>query len=261
VSPFEHSIVMISLAQLAVVSLAFGGFYLSVTRFGRHRVAGYVCSVTATLAVAIVFSANLHQTWQARRDSEQRVWAARSQHLHRLQILLRAESASLTGIAQALHEGRYFTLIADDARHAVWQDGPLTPDVERHFPEYFGERERLIHDILDYDREVGRLRQMVSASLPLTGAAEPYRKMLVPALVSKCGGVSDGSADRLSAVRDALGAYDQYLCTADLTGLSQMLFDRAADLADAASRASEAAGRYAEETVLRGSCTYAPPEP
>jgi hypothetical protein len=41
---------------------------------------------------------------------------------------------------------------------------------------------------------------------------------------------------------------------------SQMLVDRAADLAEAASRASEAAARYAEETVLHGSCTYAPPE-
>jgi hypothetical protein len=39
-----------------------------------------------------------------------------------------------------------------------------------------------------------------------------------------------------------------------------MLFDRAEDLADAALLASAAARRYAEETVLHGSCTYAPGE-
>jgi hypothetical protein len=39
-----------------------------------------------------------------------------------------------------------------------------------------------------------------------------------------------------------------------------MFFDRAEDLADAALLASAAARRDAEETVLHGSCTYAPDE-
>jgi hypothetical protein len=258
---FEHPLFLTVVAAVAIVTLACGGFYLSVTRFRGHRVAVQVAAVTVTVAVSIVLSVALNQLWAARRDSEQRVWTARSQHLQQLQLLLRAESASLNGIAQALRQGRYFALVADDARQAVWQDDTLTADVERHFPEYFRERERLIRRILEHDSERGQIRQIVSATLQLTDAAERYRSDLVPALVNKCGGAAPGrslgSQDQLP-VHDAVRAYEQYRCTSDLARLCQSLLDRAADLADAALVASEAARHYAEQTVLHGSCTYAP---
>jgi hypothetical protein len=256
---FDDLIALTALAAV-VVAIAGGGFYLSVRKFPDHRVAGYAISVTATLAVAIIFAAGLHQLWQAARDRDARLSAARGAHLQRLHMLLRAEAASLKRIGEGLREGRYFTLVADDARKAVWQDEALTPDVERHFPDYFRERERLIRDILDYDAEVGRTRQSASATLTLTAATEAYRAMLVPMLVDKCGGVSRGNPPQFMAVPDAVHAFEQYLCSDELIRRSQMLFDRAADLEDAALRASEAAERYAEETVLHGSCTYAPPE-
>jgi hypothetical protein len=257
---FDDLIALTVLAAAAVVAMAGGGFYLSARKFSNHRLAGYVISMTATLAAAIIFSASLQQLWQVRRDRDARSSAARAEHLQRLHTVLREEAASLKRVGEGLREGRYFTLVADDARKAVWQDESLTPDVERHFPDYFRERERLIRDILDYDVEVGRTRESVSASLTLTAAAEPYRAMLVPALVDRCGGVSRGHASQFMAVPEAVRAFEQYPCTEQLTRRSQMLFDRAADLEDAALRASEAAERYAEETVLHGSCTYAPPE-
>jgi len=280
---FEHPMFLTLAAVVAVIVLAYGGFYLFVNKFPGHRGAGQVVTVTRTIAVCIVFSVGLNQLWGARRDRDQRVWTARSQHLQRLQILLRAESESLTGMAQALREGRYFALVADDARKAVWRDDTLTTDIERHFPEYFRERERLIRTILEHDSKLGHIRQIVSATLRLTEATEFYRSDLVPALVKKCGGaapgvsfnhIADNSAfrrmggrssgvrnpDQIMPMRDAFRTYEQYRCTSDLARMCQSLFDRAADLADAALVASEAARRYAEETVLHGSCTYAPAE-
>lgn len=273
----EHPMLLTLLSVVAVITIAWGGLYLSVRHFPVHRVAPQMVTVALTIAMAIVFSVSIDHVWGARRDRDRRVWAARDQHRQRLQIVLRAESDSLKRLAQALGEGRYFTEVADDARKAVWQDDTLTTDVERHFPEYYQERERLIRAILEHDGERARVRQMVSATLPLTEATEAYRSELVPALVSKCGGAAprlsfvrlagDGSVPRVNgglstsgSISDAVRTYEQYRCSPDLARLCQNLFDHAADLADAASLASEAARRYAEETVLHGSCTYAPAE-
>jgi hypothetical protein len=280
---FEHLIFLTLLSAVAVSVLACAGFYLSATRLSRHRVAAQVLSVTVTIAMSVIFSVCLSQMWGARRDRDRRVWTARHEHLQRIQQVLRAESESLKAIAQALREGRYFTLVANDARKAVWQDDTLTVDIERHFPEYFQDRERLIRAILEHDSERGRIRQIVSATLQLTEATEPYRSELVPALVNKCGGAAPGisfvriasdsalpriggdtagadNRDESIAMADAIRTYEQYRCRSDVTRMCQSLFDRAADLADTASLASEAARRYAEETVLHGSCTYAPAE-
>jgi len=280
---FEHLAFLTLLSAAAVVTIACGGFYLSAGTFPAHRVAGQVLTVTVTLAMSIILSVGLNQAWRAKRDNDRRMWTARAQHQERLRVLLRAEAESLSGLAQALREGRYFTLVADDARKAVWQDDTLTTDVERHFPEYFHDRERLIREILEYDSELGRIRHSISAALHLTDGSEPYRSDLVPALVNKCGGAASrvslvrlandsaarpsdhrvsGSerADQFEAMRDAARTYEQYQCPADLTRRCHSLLDHAADLADAAARASEAARRYAEETVLQGSCTYAPAE-
>ena len=262
---FEHLLLLTFLAAVAVLMVASAGFYLSVKRFPGYRATGQVITVTMTLALAIVLSVGLYQSWTARRERDQRVWIERGRHLQQLQLVLRTESESLYRLAAALREGRYFTLVANDARKAVWHDGPLTADVERHFPDYFRERERLIRDILEHDSILGRVRQAVSTSLTLTEAMEPNRAELVPALVKKCGGASpDVSFVRLAAdssqAADAARVYQQYPCTVDVARMCQALLERAADLADAASQASEAARRYAEETVLRGSCTYAPEE-
>jgi hypothetical protein len=262
---FEHLIFFTVLAALAVVAIAAGGLYLSIRALRHYRVAVQAVTVTATIAVAIVFSVGLGQLWGASRDRDRQVWAARSRHLSELQILLRSEAESLKGIAEALRAGRYLTEIANDARQAVWHDDTLTADVERHFPEYYREREKLIREILEHDSMLGRIRQAVSSSLELTEATEPYRSTLVPALVRKCGGAAPGVsfvrlADSSSPALDATQVFDRYHCTTDLTRMCQALLDRAADLADAALQAGEAARRYAEETVLHGSCTYVPAE-
>jgi hypothetical protein len=275
---FAQLLALTLLAVVAVITVACAGFYLSV-RFPGHRVAGRIFSVTVTLAMAIIFSISLNHLWGATRDRDQRVWTARGQHLQRLQLLLRAESESLKGIAQALRQGRYFTLVADDARKAVWQDDTLTSDVERHFPEYFLERERLIRQVLEQDGERGQIRQVVSASLQLTQTTEPYRAEIVSAVVNKCGGAApgisfrhvaaissppgmsaSGTPDQSDPMSDAIRTHEQYRCTVELTRMCQALLDRAADLADTALVASLAARRHAEETVLHGSCTYAPAE-
>jgi hypothetical protein len=263
--PFEHLIFLTGLAALAVVIVASGGLYLSLTALRDHRVGVQVMTVTATIAIAVIFSVGLGQLWGARRDRDERVWAARGRHLGQLQTLLRTEAESLKAIGQALRAGRYLTQVANDARQAIWQDDTLTTDVERHFPEYYREREKLIREIVEHDSMLGRIRQVVSSSLQLTETTERYRQELVPALVRKCGGAAPGVslvrlADSSSPAPDAAQIFDRYHCTADLTRMCQALLDRAADLADAALQASEAARRYAEETVLHGSCTYVPAE-
>jgi hypothetical protein len=279
----DHMILVTILAAAALVGVAWAGFLLSVKKLPGHTVAGQVLTVTVSIGIAIFFSIALNHLWVAKRERDQRTWTARAQHLQRLQLLLRTESDSLNTLARALREGRYFTLVADDARKAIWQDDALTPDVEHHFPEYFREREQLIQRILDYDTEMGRIRQVVSASLQLSEATEAYRSDLLPALVDKCGGAGPGvsltrtgdtytisrmspqssdsvTPEQLIPIREAVRAYEEYKCSPELSNASQSLLDRAEDLADAASIASEAARRYAEETVLRGSCSYAPTE-
>jgi hypothetical protein len=263
--PLEHLIFLTGLAALTVVIFAGVGLYLSITALRNYRVAVQVVTVTTTMAVSFIFSVGIGQLWGARRDRDERVWAARSRHLGQLQALLRTEAESLKAIAQALRVGRYLTQVANDARQAVWEDDTLTSDVERHFPEYYREREKLIREILEHDSMLGRIRQVVSSSLPLTEATEPYRWEVVPALVRKCGGAAPGVsfahlADSSRPAPDAAQIFDRYRCAVDLTRMCQALLDRAADLADAALQASEAARRYAEETVLHGSCTYVPAE-
>jgi hypothetical protein len=279
----DHTILVTILAATALVGVAWAGFLLSVKKLPGHTVAGQVLTFTVSIGIAIFFSIALNHLWVAKRERDQRTWTARAQHLQRLQVLLRTESDSLNTLARALREGRYFTLVADDARKAIWQDDVLTSDVEHHFPEYFQEREQLLRRILDYDSEMGRIRQVVSASLQLSESTEPYRSDLLPALVNKCGGAAPGMwltrigdsytfsrmrapssdsirVDQVMPTRDAIHAFEEYRCTADLAGASQSLLDRAEDLSDAASLASQAAQRYAEETVLHGSCLYVPTE-
>jgi hypothetical protein len=263
--PFEHLILLTGLAALAVGISAGGGLYLSITALRHYRVAVQVVTVTATVAIAVIFSVGLGQLWGARRDRDERVWAARNRHLGQLQALLRTEAESLKAIAEALRAGRYLSQVANDTRQAVWRDDTLTTDVERHFPEYYRERERLIREILEHDSMLGRIREVVSASLELTETAEAYRWELVPALVRKCGGAAPGVsfvrlADSSSPAPDTAQIFDRYRCTADLSRMCQALVDRATDLSDAALQAREAARRYAEETELHGSCTYVPAE-
>lgn len=279
--PLEHLIVVTIVAPAVIIALACAGFYVSVKHLPGHALAGHVLNVTVSLATAIIFGIALNQLWTAKRDVDRRAWAARSQHLQRLQQLLRTESEALNVLARNLREGRYFTLVANDARKAVWQDDVLSTDVERHFPQYYREREQLIRRILEHDGELHRIRQLVSASLQLTETTEPDRSELVAALVNKCGGAGpgialtrtadaytsrargnssgSGSPTPLVSMRDAMQTYEEYRCAPDLSGACQNLLDHAEDLADAALSISEAARRYAEETVLHGSCTYAPP--
>jgi uncharacterized membrane protein YccC len=265
-------ILLTSIASAIVIALACVGFYLSRNVSPRQQIAALTVTLTASLSIAIIFAVALNQAWAARRDRDQRIFAARGQHLQRLQALLRTESEALTEIAGALRAGRYFTQVANDARQAVWHDDVLTTDVERHFPEYFREREHLIRAILEHDRETGRVRQRLSASLRLHDPTEPYRIHLVSALVKKCAGASDDQSldgelfgDRHSSpqtlAREAAAhTYDEYRCSPPLIADCRQLFDRADDLADEALQLSAAARRDAEETILHGSCTYAPSE-
>ena len=247
-------IFLTSLAVAILLALACVGFYLSRHVSRRQQIAALVVTLTASVSIALVFAVALNQTWAARRDRGQRIYAARVQHLQRLQTLLRTESAALNGIAGALRDGRYFTQVANDARQAVWHDDVLTTDVERHFPEYAREREQLIQNILEYDRAMGRLRQRLSADLHLPDATEPYRMDLVSALVKKCAGASghQPSGDEVYA--------EQYRCAPAIVADCRQLFDRADDLAEEALQLSMVARRDAEETALQGWCTYAPSE-
>jgi hypothetical protein len=277
----DHLLLTTIVTPIAVVALALLAFVVSLRIWPARRVLAPVVAVTVAIATAIVSGVALGQVWTAKRDSVQRQWAARRQHLQRLQILLRTESVSLDGIARGLTAGRPLTLGVNDARRAIWQDEVLTSDVERHFPEYFRQREALIQSVLNHESELAQVRQTVSASLPLTAGTEPFRPYLLQALVNKCAGAGsdpfftqggDGDeADRLGkppsgadrsehdpAKREALRVYAQYRCTPELATATQGLSDRAEDLADAASLLSESARRSAEETILQGWCTYAP---
>jgi len=261
---FAHVLLVAILASLVLVLLACAGFFLS-ERFASGRLGAHVFTGSLTIAVAIVFAMALNHHWRVQRDRDNAVRAARAQHLAALHVLLHAEADALKTLAQGLRQGRYFTLVANDARQAVWPDETLGADVERHYPEYFHERERLIHDVMQYDTELGRLRHLVSASLPLREGLEPSRGDLLTALARKCAGAAPAfrldTALRATPGRDdALQVYEDYRCAPDLVRVAQDVFDRAADLADAAVAASEAARRYIEETELRGTCTYAPDE-
>ncbi len=263
-APFAHVLLVAILASIVLVVLACAGFFLS-ERFASGRLAAHLFTASLTIGIAVVFAAALNHEWRVQRDRDHAVRAARAQHLAALHVLLRAEADALKTIAQGLRQGRYFTLVANDARQAVWPDETLGDDVERHYPEYFHERERLIHDVIQYDTELGRIRHLVSASLPLREPLEPSRGDLITALVRKCAGAAPAfrqeTAVRASPARDdALQVYQQYRCAPDVIRVAQDLFDRAADLADAAVVASGAARRYVEETELRGTCTYVPDE-
>jgi hypothetical protein len=212
---------------------------------------------SATIATAIVLATTLNHVWATKREHERQVWAARDEHRRGLQALLRQESAALTTIAEGVRQGRVFTLVGNDARAAVWHDATLTADVERHFPRYFQEREQLIARILDHDTQVGRTRASLSESLALVGAVEPYRGELVQALVNKCAG---GPATAFTRTADTVRIFDGYRCTPAVASASEGLLDTADDLADAAAAMSGEAARHAAETVLHGSCPYAPAE-
>jgi hypothetical protein len=273
----DHLTLVTLSTALAVVLLAWGGFVLVIKCPPNHRRAGYLVNITASITAAAICAVGLSHLWTARRELDRRVWTARHDHLRQLQLLLGREARSLSGLSHALGERRYFTLVANDARQAIWQDEALTADVEEHFPEYVREREALIRRVLDYDREMGHVRQLVSASLRLDDGMERYRADLVPALVKKCAGAGaglslvqaaeDGPISHRSptatdepavAASSAARRYDDYRCTPGLSAASRSLFDRADDLADAAQLLSETARRDAEDTVLHGSCTYAP---
>ncbi len=277
----DHLLLTTILTAIVVVALTLLAFGVSLRIWPARRALAPIVAVTVAIAMAIVSGVALSQLWIAKREAVQRQWTARRQHLQRLQILLRTESVSLDGIARGLTAGRDLTLGANDARKAIWQDEVLTSDVERHFPEYFREREALIQKVLNHETELAQVRRTVSASLLLTAATEAFRPYLLQALVNRCAGAGsdlfftqgdDGSeADRMGtprfgpdrgehdpAKREALRVYAQYRCNAELMTAAQGVFDRAEDLADAASLLSESARRYAEETLLHGSCTYAP---
>jgi hypothetical protein len=257
--PVEHPLAATLAAAVLVGALAIAAHWLAARTSPERPGTSHVLTAIVTVGVAIVLSAGLNHVWDAKRDRDARISSARLRHLQRLQMLLREESDALRSIAQALRDGRYFALVANDARKAIWQDQTLTADVERHFPQYYQEREHLIAAIVAHDGEIARARHIVSAGLRLTPAGERYRTDLAQALVRKCGGTARRSDSMLDAA-DAVREYDTYRCDAEATRVCRMLFDRADDLAGAALLASEAAGRYAEETVLHGSCTYAPDE-
>jgi hypothetical protein len=257
--PVEHPVGATLAAAALVGALALATYWLIVRMFPDHSRAGEVVTGVVTIGVAIVLSTSLDHAWDAKRARDAQVASSRLRHLQRLQALLREESDALKSIAQALRDARYFALVANDARKAIWQDQTLTADVERHFPEYYREREHLIAAIVEHDGELARARQVVSAALHLTPAEDAYRTDLVHALVRKCGGTAS-SPDRMIDTAEAIREYDKYRCDPEASRVCRMVFDRADDLADAALLASEAAGRYAEETVLHGSCTYAPDE-
>jgi len=277
----DHLLLTTIVTAIVVVALTLLAFGASLRIWPARRVLAPLVAVTVAIATAIVSGVTLSQLWTAKRDAVQRQWSARRQHLQRLQILLRTESVSLDGIARGLTAGRYLTFGANDARKAIWEDEALTSDVERHFPEYFHQREALIQNVLNHETELAQVRQTVSASLLLTAGTEAFRPYLLQALVNKCAGAGSdpfftqgddgGEADRTGAPRsgpdrgehdpakrEALRVYAQYRCSAELVTAAQGVFDRAEDLADAASLLSESARRYAEETILHGSCTYAP---
>ena len=170
----ERVILLTSIAAAILIALACVGFYLSRNVPGRPQIAALIVTPAASLSIAIIFAVTLNHAWGAKRDRDQRNFVARGQHLQRLQALLRTESEALSGIAGALRDGRYFTQVANDARQAIWHDDVLTTDVERHFPEYFQEREHLIRAILEHDRETGRVDKDLSASLRLADSTEPY---------------------------------------------------------------------------------------
>jgi hypothetical protein len=257
--PAENPAAATLSAAVLVCGLALGTYSLLIKAFPGRATANAMVAAITTIGVAIVLAAGLDRLWEAQRERDARMASARLRHLQRLQALLREESGALSSIAQALRDGRYFALVANDARRAVWQDRTLTADVERHFPEYYQEREHLIDAIVAHDGELARARQIVSAGLTLSRATEPYRADLLQALVRKCGGTGVRPQETLGAT-DAVRAYDEYRCNPETTYVCRMFFDRAEDLADAALLASAAARRDAEETVLHGSCTYAPGE-
>ena len=190
----DHLVLLTVAFASAIIGLAGLGFYLTMTRWTRRARAAHVLNVSTVLAAGAILSVTLNQMWAVRRDADGRIWAARVQHLQRLHALLQAEGAALDDLAHGLRERRYFTLVANDARKAVWHDEVLSPDVVNHFPEYFHEREDLIRGVLDYDTEMGRVRATVSAGLALPEGLEPARSDLVSALVIKCGGADAGSS-------------------------------------------------------------------
>ena len=253
----EHPMPATLAAAIFIAALACGTFFLLGRTVPGRQAGALVVSAIVTIGAAIVLSAGLNHVWEATRDREARVSSARLRHLEHLQHLLREESDALTSIAGALRDGRHFALVANDARKAVWQDQPLTADVERHFPEYYREREHLIAAIVDHDGEIARAGRIASSTLTLTPALEAYRSDLVRAVVRKCGGTGV-RPNEIPGAADVLRAYDDYRCHAEITRVCRMVFDRADDLAGEAVLVSAAARRYAEETVLHGSCTYAP---
>ena len=127
---------------------------------------------------------------------------------------------------------------------------------------------------------MGRVRATVSAGLALPEGLEPARSDLVSALVIKCGGADAGSsvarlrsdgvpgssdafpvradAFRGSIAADALEIFEGYRCQPDVVEASRNIIDRADDLVDQALFTRDTARRNAEESVLYGSCTYAP---
>ena len=153
-------------SALAVVLLPGLAFYLTTTRFSQWARAAHTLNATATLTLGVILAVTLNHLWGMKREADRRAWAARDRHLQRLKVLLENEGDSLGELARSLRQRRYFTLVANDARQAVWRDEALTSDVVNHFPEYHTEREQLILRILSYDAEMGRVRSLISRTIP-----------------------------------------------------------------------------------------------
>jgi hypothetical protein len=252
----DHVLLLTVSAVAIVCAVASAGFVLSRQKFPAHPIAGQIVTAALTLALAMLFAVSLDQAWGVRRERDRQAWTARDQHRQRIQALLRTEAAWLDDIARSLRDTGYFARVANEEREMIWHDDVLTGDVQHHYAEYFQDREQLIRRILAHNRDVERLRGDVSASLPLPEEAERLRPLIVAALVMKCAGAGPGNPEQAVAAAEAARTYEEYRCTTDVTRASQDVFDRASDLADAASIAGGAARRSAEETGLRGACTY-----
>jgi hypothetical protein len=260
----DHLILVTGVSALAVVLLPCLAFYLTTTRFSQWARAAHTLNASATLALCVILAVTLNHLWGMKRETDRRAWAARDQHRQRLKVLLKNEGDSLGELARSLRQRRYFTLVANDARQAVWRDEALTSDVVNHFPEYAHEREQLIQRILSYDAEMGRVRSLISRTIPPGPPEGRNSSELLSALVQKCGGEPPEWLHSLERQAEpdrgqkTDQSYQTYRCEQEISDTAQRVLDRADDLADATSILADTAKRAAEDDVLHGSCPYAP---
>lgn len=181
--------VLLVTAVMIVVGIAAAllAFITIVKKFGHYGgAAASGGSAVVSLVIAVLFTVGINQLWAARRGRDAHALARRMEHFHRLQLVLREEGKRLQSWVAPIQSAGYLKSGGQISREQVWADDVLSPDVERHFPDYFRARESFLTAIVQHDTEYASLSKALRDEFLLPAPVDSHREHMAPYVISRC---------------------------------------------------------------------------